>query len=380
MVEWHLKIGKKELKIRNLEIFTLLVLIVLYVMAATVKEGTWLYNTIASLSQQWENLATNSEKVLLIAFAFATFGNTTVLIVFPYALIVFEIAKIYPNWILLGIISGLGAAVGEVTSYLVGRLIARSKKVKKSQLNEKFHRMRDNFEKKPKSIPVTVFLFALTPLPDDMILVPMGMMKYPYWKSVFPCFLGKTGLCLIMSWLGHVIGVNADFLIQLGETKGWSWLAPILKLFLPSEGINPASDLIQFSLIFIFVYFMVRLDFEKRAMKKSALRKDFEKLLIEGGNFTIPELINRYKIQNHELFQNFLFSFEKKHSNLEIQGPKVHFEEIWSKRKAYKQSMVFAKYLFGRLEEDYYEKDEVGKMNDVGNANDAEEHVSEKSE
>src|SRR6056297_2473642 len=132
MVEWHLKIGKKELKIRNLEIFTLLVLIVLYVMAATVKEGTWLYNTIASLSQQWENLATNSEKVLLIAFAFATFGNTTVLIVFPYALIVFEIAKIYPNWILLGIISGLGAAVGEVTSYLVGRLIARSKKVKKS--------------------------------------------------------------------------------------------------------------------------------------------------------------------------------------------------------------------------------------------------------
>ena len=52
-------------------------------------------------------------------------------------------AKIYPNWILLGVISGAGAAVGEVTSYIVGRLIARTKSIEDTELGEKFHRMKD---------------------------------------------------------------------------------------------------------------------------------------------------------------------------------------------------------------------------------------------
>ncbi len=354
MVDWKFHVGKKEFRIRNFEVFTILILLTLYIMAATIKEDTWLYNTIANLSANWKEIATNSEKILLMAFAFATFGNTTVLIVFPYALIVFEIAKIYPNWVVLGIISGAGAAVGEVTSYIVGRLIARTKSVEETQLGEKFHRMKDRFETHPSRVPLTVFLFALTPLPDDMILVPMGMMKYPYWKSVFPCFLGKTGLCMVMSWLGHTIGANAEFLNQLAETEGWSWLAPLLRLFVPSEGINPATDLIQFSLIFIFIYFMVRLDFEKGSMKRCHERKDFQKLILTGGNFTLLELIHRYNIKKPEKFAQFLDQFVEKYENASKRDHIIHFEEILDKREAYRQSMELAKYIFDRLEKERY--------------------------
>ncbi len=367
MVDYRIHIGNREIRIRNFEIFTFLMLATLYIMAATIREGTWLYNRIADLSQNWRNMATNSDQLLLMAFGFATFGNTTVLIVFPYALIVFEIAKIYPNWIALALVSGAGAAVGEITSYLVGRLISKTKRVSESDLGEKFHRMRKRFEKKPGSVPFTVFLFALTPLPDDMILVPMGMMKYPYWKSVFPCFLGKTGLCMIMSWLGHVISINQDFLNQLAVTDGYSWLAPILRLFVPTEDINPAADLIQFSLIFIFVYIMVRMDFEKRAMRKSDLRKDFEKLLLEGGNLTMLELISRYNIHNEDTFRNFMDIFIQNHNNITKKGELVHFEEIAHKSQAKRQSLLFAQYLFDRLPVEYKkELQSYSKESDLG--------------
>ena len=189
MVDWRIRIGKRRIRIRNFEIFTILTLVTIYTTAALIKENTWLYNSIASISHHWERLALESDKLLLMAFLLSTFGNTTVLIVFPYALIVYEIGMIYPNWWLLGLVSGAGAAIGEITSYIVGRIIGSTKKIRESDLGEKFHRMRDKFEEHPARIPFTVFIFALTPLHDDMILVPMGMMKYPYWKSIFPSFI-----------------------------------------------------------------------------------------------------------------------------------------------------------------------------------------------
>ena len=208
MVDWKIKIGKFRIRIRNLEIFIFVILASLFTLAAFIQEGTWIYDWIASLSAKWVSIAKESDTALLTAFIFATFGNTSILIVFPYILIVYNIAQVFDNWILLGIVSGLGAAVGEVTSYIVGRLIGASKKMGESEMGEKFHRIRAKFEEKPASIPLTIFLFALTPLPDDAILVPIGMMKYPYWKSIPPCMLGKTMLCTLMAWLGCWVKEN----------------------------------------------------------------------------------------------------------------------------------------------------------------------------
>ena len=119
MVDW--KVGKFHIK--NLEIFTIVVLTVLYVMAFTIKQDTPLYNFIAGLSSSWHDLALASGSALLMAFIFSTFGNTSVLIIFPYALIVYDIAQTYPNFWLLGLVSGVGAGIGEVTSYVVVRIV-----------------------------------------------------------------------------------------------------------------------------------------------------------------------------------------------------------------------------------------------------------------
>jgi len=242
------KIGKFRFRIRNLEIFTFVMLTTLYVLAAVIQEGSWIYDGIASLSNRWHDIAVNSTLgALLTAFIFATFGNTSVLIVFPYILIVYDIAQYYPNWILLGIVSGLGAAVGEITSYIVGRLIGASKKMKGSEMGEKFHRIKLKFEEKPASIPITIFLFALTPLPDDAILVPMGMMKYPYWKSIPPCTLGKTILCTVIAWLGSYVGSNLNALNTLIDDHP---ILFFLRLVIPTSDVNPSSDIIMFSFVF----------------------------------------------------------------------------------------------------------------------------------
>jgi membrane protein DedA with SNARE-associated domain len=344
MVDWKFKIGKKRIRIRNLELFTIVMLTTLYVLAAFIREDTWLYDGIANLSMHWHDIAVNSTLgALLTAFLFATFGNTSVLIVFPYILIVYDIAQYYPNWILLGIVSGLGAAVGEITSYIVGRLIGASKKMKGSEMGEKFHRIKLKFEEKPASIPITIFLFALTPLPDDVILVPMGMMKYPYWKSIPPCTLGKTILCTLIAWLGSYVGSNLETLNALIEDFP---ILSFLRLIIPTTDVNPSSDIIQFSFVFIIIYIMMRLDFEKISMKRSKDRKQFQTQLLDGGNIEIDKLAEDFKVVNVVGFKNFIHEFAEKYSNVAIQDNLLHMDAIADQHLAYDQSMDFISFFY----------------------------------
>jgi len=361
MVDFKIKIGKKSIRIRNLEIFTFVMLSSLIILAVFIKEGTWIYDGIASLSARWHNIAVNTDTAYWTAFIFATFGNTSVLIVFPYILIVYDIAQSAEiSWILLGIVSGLGAAVGEITSYIVGRLIGASKKMKGSEMGEKFHRIKLKFEEKPASIPITIFLFALTPLPDDAILVPMGMMKYPYWKSIPPCTLGKTILCTFIAWLGFFVFQNAGVINTLIDEN---WYLYPLNFVIPKPGVNPSSDVLQFSFIFIIIYIMMRLDFEKISMKRSKERKKFQANLIEGGNFEIPALIEDYKVLNVEGFRDFIHKFAETFSNVVIKDDLLHLDAITDQHLAYEQSMEFISFFY-TTDEDKDDKEKNQENND----------------
>nr|MDO8110709.1 VTT domain-containing protein [Candidatus Sigynarchaeota archaeon] len=264
-------------KIRNAEIF-IIVSCTICILLALIMYA----NIFPDLNQAVKNITvsfrgfSSSEGGLWTAFLLSMFGNTSVFIVIPYAYVVFEIAvnagtlpapplgAMYP--IVLGIISGLGAGIGEVTSYIAGRLFARSKKLVDSELGRKFDSMRQTFEKHPKTIPFIVFLFAVTPLPDDVILVPFGVMKYSYWKTIIPCMLGKMVMCTLLTVLGFFLGNTYD-LAHI----------PIIGLIIPKDpsgpGYNPGDDMLTLLPLFIVVYLMIRLDFSKlldRKKKKTA--------------------------------------------------------------------------------------------------------------
>jgi membrane protein YqaA with SNARE-associated domain len=339
MVDW--KIGRFHIK--NLEIFTFIVLTTLYTLAATITEGSKIYIWIANLSQMWIDIAVNSSSALTMAFIFSTFGNTSILIVFPYAFIVYLIAQHYPNFWLLGLVSGIGAGIGEITSYIVGRIIGASKTISESEMGEKLHKIKKRFEKKPGAIPWTVFIFAVTPIPDDMILVPFGIMKYPYYKTVIPCMIGKTILTTLMAFLGYLVGQNAEMIDLIIEY--YPWASP-LRLIIPSAVINPAADLIQFSMVFIIIYLMGRIDFEKISKKRSWERKLFERILNEGGIFTTEELDKQFEIINKEKFHIFMETFIQNHQNVEKKDDTYQFNALLNRKKAYEQSLEFIDYLF----------------------------------
>ncbi|MHA1792244.1 MAG: VTT domain-containing protein [Promethearchaeota archaeon] len=199
---------------------------------------------------------------LWAALLLSMFGNTSVFLVFPYAYVIWILAAskgaeaalvsqatiTYP--LVLGIISGFGAGVGEITSYIIGRLFTKSEKLINSELGQKFDRMRETFEKHPKSIPFFIYIFALTPLPDDAILVPFGIMKYSYWKTVIPCMLGKMSLTTLLAIAGY-------YFAPVIENISW------LSFIIPSADSNPGDDMLSLLVLFFVVYLMLRVDFDK---------------------------------------------------------------------------------------------------------------------
>jgi membrane protein DedA with SNARE-associated domain len=47
-----------------------------------------------------------------------------------------------------------------------------------------------------------IFIFALTPLPDDLLFIPLGLMHYNLWKAFAVCATGKFLMALIITSAG----------------------------------------------------------------------------------------------------------------------------------------------------------------------------------
>lgn len=333
MVQIH--IGKIVLKTFDIVIFS--ILIVMYIIAILINTpalaglSAWIQN----MSNFWAEFAGHAGNALWMAFIFSMFGNTSVLIVFPYAFIVWQISLVYPYWYLLGIISGLGAGIGEVTSYLVGLGIGKSKKIQESEIGEKFMQMKRKFERKPALIPITVFVFAITPFPDDVILVPFGIMKYPYYKVITPCMLGKMCMCTIISLLGYLVGHLYPSLADIFP----------INLLVPSTDANPAQDLISFSLIFWVIWLMVRLDWEEIGIKLNKERRKFVSYLESNMKYPINELEQLLKIQNKEKFEQFIRDLPKTHSMIESNNEEIFVKQKLSRKEADKLSITIFQWM-----------------------------------
>ncbi|MFX0100175.1 MAG: hypothetical protein ACFFCS_11390 [Candidatus Hodarchaeota archaeon] len=92
--------------------------------------------------------------------------------------------------LIFSLCAGFGAGIGEMAVYGLGRGAAVVLKERKSAKN--IHDFVHLLTRNDKLAPFFIFLFGLTPLPDPLIMVPLGISKYPMKKTILPCALGKT--------------------------------------------------------------------------------------------------------------------------------------------------------------------------------------------
>ncbi|NHJ46150.1 MAG: TVP38/TMEM64 family protein [Asgard group archaeon] len=167
-------------------IFILLFIVLIIVLAAlNLNMGQIMQNIV-----DWFETSVGAWGIFLGIFVISIFGNFTIIFPVPYTLALVTIAtRDGTTWwyiLLMGIVAGAGASIGEASAWLLGRA---SKKVVEESMEKQVSRAQNWIDK--GLAPLIIFLFAATPLPDDAILVFIGLLGYSLWKTLIWCFFGK---------------------------------------------------------------------------------------------------------------------------------------------------------------------------------------------
>jgi len=152
-------------------------------------------------------------------FLISLIGATSIIFPIPYTVIIFTIGglKVGEAWVFeplwIAGAAGIGSAVGEFSGYLLGfggrRVIGERYKRKMEFLMKVFDRFGS----------IAIFLFALTPLPDDLLFIPLGVMRYNFVKAFFPALVGKFFMNLVVAYSGRFsIQIIRDI---FGVESGW---------------------------------------------------------------------------------------------------------------------------------------------------------------
>ncbi len=153
------------------------------------------YNRINSIWTDWA-IAYG----YLGAFLAALVGNLTIIIIFPYTIVTFFLATTGGlDPFLLGLLTGVGAFLGEMSGYVIGRW--GSKKFQQAK-PEEYDALERIVNYRPVFVQWLLFVFSLLPLPDDVLFIPLGMLRYSLWKLTWPSLLGKIGAGLIIAYSG----------------------------------------------------------------------------------------------------------------------------------------------------------------------------------
>jgi membrane protein YqaA with SNARE-associated domain len=143
-------------------------------------------------------------------FVFSIFGNMSVFLPVPYALTIYAFGGSMDP-ILLGLVCGLGAAIGEFSAYFIGR-------GGRELLESKYGKRLDSAKLLLQRYgALALFIFAATPLPDDMLFIVLGLIKFDLKKALIDCFLGKWLMCTTIAYAGRF---SYSFVLSLFEGGG----------------------------------------------------------------------------------------------------------------------------------------------------------------
>jgi membrane protein YqaA with SNARE-associated domain len=163
--------------------------------------------------------------------------NATIILPMPSILMILPLGATF-NPLYIGLVAGLGGALGEMTAYIVG------------------YTGRGLWQDNPNYIKAVgwlkrwgmliVFIFAVTPMPLDIMGIAAGNLRLPAWKFFLPCWPGKTIKYIILAYVGY-----------------WGWEA-----FISNESLRTTLIVTIIAALSILVLLVLALVFEHFDWKK----------------------------------------------------------------------------------------------------------------
>ncbi len=127
-------------------------------------------------------------------FLVSLLGNATIVLPAPSLALVFAMGSALPP-IFVGLAAGAGEALGELTGYAAGfggRAVIENRKT--------FLRLEAWMR---RAGGITIFVLSVIPNPFvDLAGMCAGALRYPVWRFLLACWLGKTLKTTLVAWAG----------------------------------------------------------------------------------------------------------------------------------------------------------------------------------
>jgi len=127
-------------------------------------------------------------------FVVSLLGNATIILPAPSLVLVFALGSALSP-VCVGLAAGIGEALGELTGYaagFAGRAVIEDGK--------NYRRLVHWMERRGG---ITVFLLSAVPNPFfDLAGIAAGTLRYPLWRFLLFCWLGKTLKTTLVAWAG----------------------------------------------------------------------------------------------------------------------------------------------------------------------------------
>lgn len=191
----------KPFKFGQAEIWFLGALVGLVLLSVGIMTVPTIADWYTQVTDTWTGIALRYG--YLGAFVSAFIGSISFVIVFPYTIIVFFLAVRGLDPFALGILMGLGAALGQMSGYLIGLWGAHFVQSKRPETYDALGRI---VNYRPGFVQWLVFFVAVLPLPDDVLLVPLGILRYSWWRILIPVLAGKMISGIVVTYSSRFIG------------------------------------------------------------------------------------------------------------------------------------------------------------------------------
>ena len=168
------------------------------VLAVIVLAAVYFYLT-NNINLGLENLELNELALqygLIGLFIASVVANASIVLPLPIDLVVIAVANLYNPFVLAAVVS-VGAAIGEMSAYLVG--MGGEKAIRKLSEENAEKLMQVNEFIRNKGM-VFIALGSFTPFPFDLIGIASGLIRYNIYKFFVAALVGKFFRYLLLAY------------------------------------------------------------------------------------------------------------------------------------------------------------------------------------